>query len=177
MENLKISFRRVTEFDIPNLVSWHSDEEVAKWWWDSQDEPRDTAIQRWAESANASGDKTDRYIITVNDEDIGEIQDCVLADYPNHAAEVGIDDSASVDMLIGVTEWRNRGVGTAVLASFVDEIVFRRPGIKTCTIDPEPRNKRAIRCYEKVGFRYVRTFHSTENNANAYLMRLDRTED
>ena len=88
MGNLKISFRRVTESDIPNLGRRHSDEEVAKWWWDSQDEPRHRAIQRWAESANVPGDKTDRYIITVNDEDIGEIQDCVLADYPNHAAEV-----------------------------------------------------------------------------------------
>ncbi len=169
-----ISFRRITPEDAENLVRWQSEEEVAAWWWDHQDEPRDKLIGEWVANLFDPTDETARYVISVDGHDIGEIQDYKLADYPEAAAEVGISNSAGVDMLIGEPGWRNRGIGTAVLRKYVDEVVFSRPRVETCIIDPHPENKRAIRCYEKVGFKYVRTFHSVSNKVDVYLMRLDR---
>jgi aminoglycoside 6'-N-acetyltransferase len=176
MDSSKISFRPITKADVPNLVRWQSDDEVAEWYWDLRDEPEEVLIQSWVERVTGSGDKANRYIITVDGEDIGEIQDYLLADFPADAEEVGISDAAGVDLFIGEPTWRDRGVGTAVLAKFVDEIVFGRRGVNTCIIDPEPSNRRAIRCYEKVGFRHVRSYHSVENNVDVYLMRLDRPQ-
>ena len=172
----KISFRPITKSDLPNLIRWQSEGEVAMWYWDLQEEPKDVLIQRWAEKVTSTDDVTDRYVINVNGQDIGEIQDYVVDSDPAYAAEVGISNCAGIDVLIGEPEWRNRGVGTGVLSAYVKGIVFLRPGIKTCIIDPEPRNHRAIRCYEKVGFSHVRTYHSDEDNIDVYLMRLDNPE-
>ena len=82
-----------------------------------------------------------------------------------------------MDLFIGEAKWRDRGIGSLAVRQFVDEIVFSRPGIETCTIDPEPANKRAIRSYEKAGFEYVRTFHAEEGDVDAYLMRRERGQD
>lgn len=40
-------------------------------------------------------------------------------------------------------------------------------------IDPDPKNTRAIRCYEKVGFCHIETI-LTDEGKYAYLMRMER---
>ena len=46
------------------------------------------------------------------------------------------------------------GLGTQMLRAFVDH-VFEDPAVTKLQTDPSPDNGRAIRCYEKVGFRRV----------------------
>ena len=171
---VNIEFRRIGPSDVPNLVRWTRDEEVARWYWDVVDLTDSELVQKWTERATQTDGRTDRYIVEVDGQDIGEIQVGEMGSYPELAAEVGIPDSASVDIFIGEPEWRNRGIGTTVIRSFINQSVFSRPHIKTCVIDPEPGNLRAIRCYAKVGFRHVRTYHSDADDVDVYLMRLDR---
>lgn len=154
-------------------MRWLREPEVARWYWDSNRKSEQELADKWnARAAEDDGD-TDRYIIVVDGEVIGEIQLSEVSKFPEAAAAITIPDSVSVDLFIGDPEWRNRGIGTAVIRKFIREFVFTRPGIKTCIIDPEPENLRAIRSYEKAGFQYVRTYHSNEDDVDVYLMRMD----
>jgi len=94
---------------------------------------------------------------------------------PLHAVHVGTS-TAGLDLFIGESEWRDKGVGTQAVRQFIDEIIFTIPGIETCVIDPDPANKRAIRSYEKAGFTYAKTFHSYANKMDCYLMWQERIE-
>lgn len=172
--SIEISFRPIEPRDVGNLVRWQRDPEVARWYWDVADLDGDELTRKWTKRANNPDTKTDRYIIEVDDHDIGEIQVAKLDDYPEVAVETAIPNAAGVDIFIGEPAWRDRGVGSRAVRQFVDEIVFSRPGIETCIIDPEPENARAIRSYRNAGFRHVRTYHSDQSGVDVYLMRLDR---
>ncbi len=177
-DSIEISFRPIEPRDVADLVRWQRDPEVARWYWDVTDLTDDELAHIWIRHATSpdsdSDPGTDCYIIVVGGHDIGEIQVAKLDDYPEEAAEVNISRSASVDIFIGEPSWRGRGIGSRVMRAFVDRIVFSRPGIETCTIDPEPENEIAIRCYRNAGFRHVRTYHSDQSGVDVYLMRLDR---
>ncbi len=172
--SIEISFRPIEPREVENLVRWQRDPEVARWYWDAADLDDDELTRKWTKRANNPDTKTDRYIIEVDDHDIGEIQVAKLDDYPEFAVETAIPNAAGVDIFIGEPAWRDRGVGSRAVRQFVDEIVFSRPGIQTCIIDPEPENARAIRSYKKAGFTYVRTYHSDVNDIDVYLMRRER---
>jgi aminoglycoside 6'-N-acetyltransferase len=169
---MNISFGLVKLSDLPNITRWMQDEEVARWWY--EDNSEDAVRAEWEPRARGEDDKVDRYVISVDGCDIGLIQATHNSAYPDHAAEMQIRDSAGVDVLIGIPEWRDRGVGTTLIGQFVDEIVFANKLIQRCTIDPEPDNKRAIRVYEKVGFRHVRTYRSKISGMDVYLMVKER---
>jgi RimJ/RimL family protein N-acetyltransferase len=147
-------------------------------WWGEQDKSEAEITAKWMRRADGSGSdydrNTSRYVIVVDGHDIGHIQNYDLKHYPAHAAEVDIPNSGGLDLFIGEPEWRDRGIGTDVVRSFIVDVVFAMPGIDTCVIDPEPTNKRAIRTYEKAGFVHVRTYHSDENKVDCYLMRQER---
>lgn len=175
--NFVISFRPIAPADVPNLVRWQREAEVAVWWGDD-DKTDDDLIAKWTGRASGTGTpyemNTRRFIIVVDGTDIGEIQAYDLRDYPTESKEIGIPNAAGLDIFIGEPEWRDKGVGTQAVRQFIEEVIFTIPGIQTCVIDPEPTNKRAIRSYEKAGFTYARTFHSKANKVDCYLMRQER---
>ena len=170
---MNISFRPIELSDVPQIVRWLRDEEVARWWWDVADKTDEDLAKEYSDKAYDP--RTNRFVITVDGVGIGIIQAAVLSNYPEAAAEVDIPNAAGVDVYIGESDWRDRGVGTLTIRQFVDEIVFAIPGVETCTIDPEPANTRAIRAYEKAGFQHVRTYRSTDTGYDVYLMRQERT--
>ena len=47
-----------------------------------------------------------------------------------------------------------KGYGTEALKQMVQLIHQKHPHVKELFIDPEPENKRAVRCYQKAGFQY-----------------------
>ncbi len=179
--NIEISFRPIEPRDVANLVRWQRDPEVARWYWDVTDLADDELAHIWTRRATSldsdSDSGTDWYIIEVDGHDIGEIQVANLDDYPETAVEVNVPNAAGVDVFIGEPSWRGRGIGSQVVRTFIDRIVFSRTGIETCTIDPEPENQIAIHSYRNAGFRHVRTYHSDQSGVDVYLMRLDRQPD
>ena len=176
-DQFQISFRPIAFSDVPNLVRWQRDPDVEIWWGD-KDKTDEDLFEKWRTRAEQTGTdydlNTDRYIIVVDGHDIGHIQGYELRHYTDHQNEVGLPNAGGVDLFIGESEWRNRGVGTLVLRQFIEEKIFSIPGVEICTIDPDPKNKRAIRSYEKVGFTYVNSYYSEANKMNCYLMRLDK---
>jgi len=65
-------------------------------------------------------------------------------------------------------------IGTRSVKAFI-AMIASLEDVDTVKLDPEPRKKRAIRCYEKVGFRHTGTGPGWEG-ATAYFMELDYSD-
>ena len=79
-----------------------------------------------------------------------------------------------IDQFLSQTDDLNRGLGTEAIRRFIRLIVQREAPSKVI-IDPVPNNHRAIRCYEKVGFRHRDTVPGWNGEA-VFLMELELTE-
>jgi aminoglycoside 6'-N-acetyltransferase len=73
------------------------------------------------------------------------------------------------------------GHGSAILRQFVDELFDE--GTPRVVIDPDPKNARAVRAYEKAGFRPIGQRHSIYGHVllmardNAEMGELDGGDD
>ena len=59
-----------------------------------------------------------------------------------------------IDQFLADADRLERGLGTAMVRAFVAHL-FADPTVTRIQTDPSPFNARAIRCYEKAGFRRV----------------------
>lgn len=117
------------------------------------------------------------YIVSYESKPVGYIQKYKIKDYPENAQYVKSEDQASgVDLFIGEPNFIGRGLVSMMLKKFLKEIIFTQEGIDTCVIDPQPDNARAIRAYEKVGFKFVRVLQKPKKRNPTYLMRLKKEE-
>ncbi len=76
-----------------------------------------------------------------------------------------------IDQSIADADQLNRGLGTAMVRAFVNKL-FQDPQVTRIQTDPDPRNARAIRCYEKAGFQPMREVQTP--GGTALLMICER---
>jgi len=69
-----------------------------------------------------------------------------------------------IDQFLAHGEDLGRGLGTAIVRAFVARL-FEDPSVTHIQTDPHPGNGRAIRCYEKAGFRAVREVDTPDGRA------------
>ena len=91
-------------------------------------------------------------VITENERPVGFI------DY--HADPDPDFDHIGLDIVIAAQADRGRGIGTAAVTGFAREAFCA--GHHRITVVPSPDNGRAVRCYEKVGFRRVGVMRAYE---------------
>jgi RimJ/RimL family protein N-acetyltransferase len=78
-----------------------------------------------------------------------------------------------IDFFLAHANCLNKGLGTAVVQAFVAKL-FDDPSITRMQADPAPANHRAIRCYEKAGFRRIQEVDTPDGVA--LLMVCERSE-
>ncbi len=141
------------------LLAWLSKEHVKQWWDDGED-----TLEKVARNYGEEEEGLERFILVEAEEGaekpIGYFQHYLTP-----------DGSIGIDQFIGEEDYINRSVGTKAIRIFV-EMIMREHQPASIILDPSPDNKRAIRCYEKVGFRYYETKEGVEGGL-AYMMRLD----
>ncbi len=97
------------------------------------------------------------------------------ADYAAHAALLGAEpEAAGIDLAIGEARMLGLGIGPQAIRAFLDTVVFRDPAIVACVSDPEARNVRSVRAFEKAGFRTVRTLRLPGESADRHVVRYQR---
>jgi RimJ/RimL family protein N-acetyltransferase len=144
-------FRPVTEDDLPMLLEWLQRPHVSEWW------KSETSLDAVRDEYLAEG----TYIAFDSDVPIAYVQS-----YP--AIEKG---AIGIDQFIADAKNLGRGLGTELVRQFA-AFLFRDPAVRSIQVDPSPDNLRAIRCYEKAGFRRGETI--TTADGPALLMTLDR---
>ena len=74
-----------------------------------------------------------------------------------------------IDLFIGDENNLNQGIGTEAVKAFIS-FVFKNFNAKKILIDPAITNKRAIRCYEKAGFQFLK--EGFDGVARSYVMQI-----
>ena len=136
----RLRLRSITPDDLPALMRWLSDPEVMA----SYGLPPSTLAEVRGAFLEPSSLPCWRFIIEADDRAIGELQ------YYYSYAEVTW--SAGIDIFIGEPDARDRGLGTEAIRTVL-QYLFETKGVSRVVIDPEPSNRRAVRAYEKAGFR------------------------
>lgn len=113
------------------------------------------------------------FIIYLDNNPIGYIQCCDLYAYrticpkPKGLFTQENPGTFCMDLFIGEEDYLNQGYGTDIVNAFV-EYIFDHFDAKIILIDPAITNKRAIRCYEKAGFQFVK--EAFDGITNCYIM-------
>jgi len=74
-----------------------------------------------------------------------------------------LDRARGIDQFIGEEDMIDCGHGSALIRAFVDDLL--RAGAPQVLTDPSPANTRAIRAYEKAGFRRDRPVSTPDGEA------------
>ena len=162
----RYAFRDLTQGDLPIVSRWLKEPHLVEWWGDA-----DEAI---AEIEAAIDDiATEALIVEMDGRPIAYLQ-CydphMEDDHPYQDQPTG---TLGLDMSIGDPALLGKGHGSAILRQFA-EALFEE-GAPRLIIDPDPANARAIRAYEKAGFRAFDT--RTTQYGPALMMALDAPEE
>lgn len=166
-----ITFRPLTMGDLPLLHEWLARPHVAEWWHD-QGSPADVEAEFAPLTAEGSS-STRGYIALLDGAPLGFIQSYVAMGsgdgwWPDER-DPGV---RGIDQFLANEHQLGRGLGTAMVRAFVEQL-FRDPAVTRIQTDPEPHNARAIRCYEKAGFRATGEVETPDGRA--LLMVCERT--
>ena len=159
----RIAFRPLAETDLPNLQRWLSDAEVAEWW-KVADLSLEAVTAKYMPRIDGS-DPTRAFVIVIDGVDAGMIQAYFIADHRDYARQIGMPlGSVGTDLFLGEPAIRGKGWAVPLLRAFHRRIVFGEMDATLAVIAPAPRNTRAIRVYERSGFRGLKTVWIDDEN-------------
>ena len=149
----EFSFRLMTESDLPMLHNWLNRPHIVEWW--GGEEPSMEAVYEEYLPHLRGKTNVTPYIAMLGALPIGYAQSYVAMgsgdgwwENETDPGVRGIDQSISEPDLLG------RGIGTILVRTLVNQL-FQDPSVTKVQTDPSPKNLRAIRCYQKAGFRIV----------------------
>ena len=160
-----LTLRLMTDADIPMLHGWLHRPHVAAWW-GSEDEGFSIGDARAKYLPRImAAERVTPYIALLAGRPIGYAQSYVAlgcgggwwADETDPGVR-GIDQFLSEEAALG------QGLGTRLVGALV-ETLWRDPTVSKVQTDPDPTNLRAIRCYEKAGFKAIRTIVTPDGPA------------
>lgn len=152
-----VELRLMTESDIPMLHAWLQRPHIVQWWGGEAERPKALAETRSQYLPRVLAEEgVTPYIAMLGTRPVGYAQSYVAMgsgdgwweDVTDPGVR-GIDQSLAEEADLG------QGLGTRLVSALVDRL-FADPEVTAVQTDPHPSNARAIRCYEKAGFRALR---------------------
>ena len=136
------AFRPMTADDLPLVRDWLAAPHVMQWWGKPDEQ-----------FALVSGDldepAMDQYLVATAGPPFGYLQCYRLTDW-NTGFGPHPDGTRGIDMFVALPEMTGRGHGAGMIRAFADNLLAT--GTPRVVTDPDPKNARAIRAYEKAGF-------------------------
>ena len=163
-----MTLRPMSSGDMPLLYAWLQREHVRQWWGDERFDTLESVAARYLPRLLAAEHVTP-WIAMLGATPIGYCQSYVVAgdDFWPDETDPG---ARGCDQFIGEGDLLGRGLGTELVCRLVDTI-FRDPTVTKIQADPAPDNARAIRCYEKAGFRPLRRVTTPDGPALLMIRR------
>jgi RimJ/RimL family protein N-acetyltransferase len=166
------TFRRLAEADLPRLHRWLNAPHVLEWW--DRPGPTPEHVRKKYLPRTVPQDGFAAYVMQWDGSPIGYIQLYRVAQGAWNRRDIG--SSAGIDLFIGEPAYLHRGLGPQILRRFLSEVVFRDAAVDACLIDPSPRNRIALRAFEKAGFRLLGAATDPESGLPVCLLRITRQE-
>ncbi|WP_408010620.1 GNAT family N-acetyltransferase [Pseudalkalibacillus sp. A8] len=159
IESGNFFIRPLEKEDAVLLVKWLNDPEVLQWY-EGRDRPHD--LHKVYEHFYENDNRVSRNLVMWNQTPIGYVQYYPLSEKEKRIYSYKLHESIyGMDQFIGELDYQNRGVGTDLVNAVVDYL-FHELEAEKVVMDPQVRNHRTLRCYEKCGFHPVRCLDSHE---------------
>jgi len=149
-------FRPMTDDDLPLVRRWLAEPHVARWW-GRPDEQFDLI------GADLNKPTMDQFIVGCERRPFGYLQCYDLDAWDGAGLGPHPVGTRGIDQFIGEIDMLDRGHGSAFIRSFIDRLL--KGGTPRIVTDPDPANARAIRAYEKAGFRKDRLRDTPDGRA------------
>jgi aminoglycoside 6'-N-acetyltransferase len=150
------AFRPMTAADLSSVQRWLAKPHVAQWWGDPGEQ---FALVR--EDLNHPA--MDQFIVELDRYPFAYLQCYDPTAWSNHGFGDLPIGARGIDQFIGQEDMIDRGHGSALIRAFVDDLL--QAGAPKALTDPSPTNTRAIRAYEKAGFRKERPVSTPDGDA------------
>jgi aminoglycoside 6'-N-acetyltransferase len=148
-------FRPMAAADLPVIRRWLGTPEVVAWW-------GDPAEQYDLVSGDLAHPDMDQFIVSLESRPFAYIQCYALSTW-HEGFGAQPPFTRGIDQFIGEGDMIGRGHGSSFIRQFVDERLRR--GIPRIVTDPDPKNIRAVRAYEKAGFARERMIDTPDGPA------------
>jgi aminoglycoside 6'-N-acetyltransferase len=150
-----ITFEPLTRERFALLGRWLAEPHVRRWW---AHDPSPAAVEADFGPTVDGREPAEDHVVLVDGRPVGLVQFCRLADQPDYVEELAAvlpveSGAASIDYLIGEPSMVGRGVGTAVIAAFVERTWDREPAVTHLVVPVNAGNVASWRAVEKAGFR------------------------
>ncbi len=174
MKIFHFDFRPMSAADLPLLLEWLQRPHLQDWW---HGETSLKDVRRNYLPAQEDFDTARPYIVYLNGDPVGYIQYYRVAEgkqewWPDKpgAGVLGIDQFLADENQL------NRGIGTAMITQFT-RLLMKDFRIQEIRVDPHPDNIRAIRAFQKAGFREVGPITTPDGPALMMILRRDYSEN
>jgi aminoglycoside 6'-N-acetyltransferase len=145
---------------LPLMTEWFARPHLKQWWTRGETFTLAQIVSKYGSRARGE-DPAKGFVIEQDNQPIGYVQyypvaddslpDGVLSPKNRLFTAYKMSELAGVDLLLADPERLGKGMGTQVLKDFLDKVIF--PQFRVAVIDPLRVNERAIRSFEKSGFR------------------------
>lgn len=174
-----LRFRPLEQDDLVLLHRWLNDPAVVRWW-EGDDVSWPSVVRDYGPG---SEDAVEHWIALVDDRPVGWIQCYAIADHADepevrHWRALGVEPTAAgIDYLVGESTRRGQGLGTAMIRTFVTEVVFgRHPGWTQVAASPLAGNTASVRALAKAGFVPAGSFEDEHGPAQLMVRRRTAAE-
>lgn len=159
-----ISFAPLQLTDMPLLQQWLNAPHLAQEWGQERHWTLKAVTEKYQSYVagfkwvNEQKKPIHAFIISCAKVPIGLIQCCQANDFPRDGSIIAdlSDDTAALDIMLGVAAYLNKGIGTFVISTFIEHYIW--PHFSACVVDPNSTNLAAIRVYQKAGFKIIEQF-------------------
>ena len=153
---LQYQFRPISAADLPMVRRWLETPHVAQWWHDP-----DTQFALVSEDLDHPA--MDQFVVMADDRPFAYLQCYDPTAWSDNGLGTHPQGTRGIDQFIGEPDMIDRGHGSALIRSFVDDLL--KTGTPRVVTDPDPANTRAVRAYEKAGFQKTRLVDTPDGRA------------
>jgi aminoglycoside 6'-N-acetyltransferase len=149
------AFRPMSAGDLPTIRRWLETPHVREWW-------HDPAEQFELVSGDLDHPDMAQFIVAADGREFAYLQ-CYKLSAWNTGLGMQPEGTRGLDQFIGEKEMLGFGHGAGFVRRFADGLLAA--GTPRVVTDPDPANARAIRAYEKAGFRRDRLVDTPDGTA------------